>query len=135
MNLVKAMLFASFTSVFFAGFAAEASLFPYSKVTCYVLDEAGTAVKGPYAMRANSKTVQPIRVTEDGVLYLRWKYHTRPLQVVMENNPHYPFRLPFGSTVLGKAQIAKNDAGLIDDVLDLSPIKAGYQLTCRETKH
>lgn len=103
-----------------------------AKVACTVNDSEGTIVRKMKTFTASSRTSHPLRVTEDGVLYLRWNFHTAPVKVLITKNPHYPFNLPFATKELGRAEIDldNNYVGV-----DLSAIKEGYVLNCKKISH
>lgn len=110
---------------------ASSSLFAgVSKITCKVSNEEGQVIAKTRPFIANSRSPHPLKLNNDDVLYLRWKYHTSPVSVVVTENPHYPWNLPFGTKVLDRAEVKVNDL----NGLSLSVLNQGLTLTCVKIK-
>lgn len=99
-------------------------------VTCQAFNADGVAVSNATTFSANARMSRPLKVTEDGILYIRWNYYKSPLNVRVTHNPNYPFT--WGVTELAYGQISQNENGIIEGTLDLSVYTPGYFLYCKQ---
>jgi hypothetical protein len=99
-------------------------------MTCQVIDEQGHEISEPQTFVAQARMERSIRITSDHAAYVRWPFYTSPLSVIVLYNPYYPFILPFTTTELARESFAPGVDGLIHADMDLSKVRAGYQLIC-----
>jgi hypothetical protein len=106
-----------------------------SIVTCQAFDNFGHEVSEESSFMARARMSRSIQITEDGIAYIRWSYHTSPVEILLQRNPHYPFNIPFTTTDLARLEIAPGNNGLIDGEIDLGVIQEGYKLVCKQTPY
>ncbi len=122
----KSIVMVVMASLFF-GFSAEASR---RKVMCVVNNSNGEAISKVKSFFASRRTSYLIKLPGDLVLRLRWSYYTAPLGVVLEQNPNYPWNLPWGTKTLVRTSLGLNfDSGEIS-TLELNQIEDGAILIC-----
>ncbi len=103
-----------------------------SIMTCQAFDAFGQAASKPQSFSASARGSRSLQVTPDGIAYIRWRFYTSPVEVLLQRNPHYPWNIPFTTTELGRGEIALNVQGLVDGQFDLSAIQEGYKLVCKQ---
>ncbi len=116
-------------SLFFLLFAATSQA-SVSVTTCQAFDSVGNPVSNPRSFTAQARMSRSLQITEDGILYIRWPFYTEPVEVILTKNPNYPFT--WGTTELGRAEIAPGAAGVIDGEIDLGVFAEGFKLVCKQ---
>lgn len=108
---------------------------PLKKIECQLLNEFDRR-EGPIdSITTGHKGGTIFLVSNNGgVVLIYWSVYGKTADVFVMQNKHYPWNIPFQTKIFSKQVLRQNEEGQIEGLVDLSPIKPGYQLACLEVK-